>query len=616
VASSRRGWIAAVLALLLFAGLAAAPFLYQGLVQPPWVGTAQRSSAMPLPPAAAIPPPVILSGVARPVQPDEAPASLPTGDAVRLAALVAAEDLRLRTLLRHSTRLTVPMVIPVRGGVPTLVLPGRPASYTLTDLVNAGAVSRQSGGYMLIDSVLVATGANLKLGGANLPALLMDSSPSGITSLVTWGGTLSLAGESPAQPLTITGWDRATNQPARNSGYGRPYIRAVGGQLDLKNVHASSLGFWSGRTGGVAWTGVSSKPSTGSATSSTFVGNTYGAFVARGDKVQFADDLFESNELDGLRLHRNALGSTVTGSASVRNGGNGFVVSRGAIGDVLRGDLAVHNQGNGFLLNGQALVNGASPSGGSTGASTGTIVESSQAEANGRTGIIVDGGTGTVVRNNIICGPITGIAVRAGATNTSVLGNQVRCGGRVALSIGPAVTGTTVVGNTLSNARIGLLVRNAPGVRIMRNQITDMTLFGISVRGSSPGVVGDDNVITGRGFNPIDVRGGAPNPLLTSSNLSGWQRRSQLTLLGYLRYHPILTTWLVILALVALCAMVVRYRRRPPRPYQYTMPWRPAATVASALARPAPAANGQRYSTPRHAWTEPVVSSIVRANNE
>src|ERR1700730_17153980 len=114
----------------------------------------------------------------------------------------------------------------------------------------------------------------------------------------------------------------------------------------------------------VAWTGVSSRDSTGSAVSSTFMWNTYGAFTSRANHVMFTDDLFENNELDGLRLHRNTVNSTVTASAAVRNGGNGFVVSRGATFNVIRGDLAVNNRLNGFLINGQSLVTGASPSGG------------------------------------------------------------------------------------------------------------------------------------------------------------------------------------------------------------------------------------------------------------
>src|SRR5205807_2677241 len=101
---------------------------------------------------------------------------------------------------------------------------------------------------------------------------------------------------------------------------------------------------------------------------------------------------------DGLRLHRGAVTSTVTASAAARNGGNGFVVSRGAPGVALRGDLAVNNRGNGFLLDGQPLVTGASPSGSQTAATLGTSLESSAAESNGRTGILVEGGAGTVLK--------------------------------------------------------------------------------------------------------------------------------------------------------------------------------------------------------------------------
>jgi Right handed beta helix region len=597
VGSRRRGWLFPAGCVVLFAGLGALPLLYQGYTTPPWVQSARRIAPVPLTPAAASIPSVQLSAIARPVNLDQPPASQPVADSSHMAALVAAEDVRLRTLQHHTSRLTVPVVVPVRGALPTLVLPGRPAPYTITDLQNAGAVVplKQGGGYLLVDSVLVATNANLKLGGAGLPTLLMDSSAAGFTSLVTWGGTLTLAGDSAQAPLTITGWDRVANQPAADHGYGRPYIRSVGGKLELRFVHASSLGFWSGRTGGVAWTGVSSRFATGGATSSTFVGNTYGAFVSRGDHVAFNDDLFEGNQLDGLRLHRGAVSSTVTASAAARNGGNGFVVSRGATGESLHGDLAVNNQGNGFLLDGQPLVNGASPSGSQAVATLGTDVEASEAESNARTGILVNGGASTVVKGNIVCGPVTGIAVRAGATNTSVIGNDVRCGGRTALSIGPSVTGTTVVGNRLESARIGMLVRNSPGVRIMDNRISDMSLFGISVRGASPGVVGNDNLIAGQGFNPIDTRGGATTPTITNSNLGGWHRRSSLTPIGYLRYHPILATWVVILMLVAISMLIVRFRRRPVRPYTHTVPWH--SSSAPPATAPAPAAPAPGYAT-------------------
>jgi hypothetical protein len=586
------GWVANGAAFALIAGLAALPFLLQSQSTPAWVRSAERTSPIPLTAPAGALPGVVLGATATPIAPEEAPARPPIVDSVRGAALVAGEDLRLRDLIHHIGKLVYPTVMPppssinagagaLRNNVPTLVLPG-PLSYTATDLQSAGAaLPLTGGGYMLVDSVVVGPGATLTIGGAGVPMLLLASAPESFTSIVDWGGTLTLNGVSPTQPMTIMSWDRAANQPAADRGDGRPYIRAVGGRMDLLNVRVKSLGFWSGRTGGVAWTGINSRPSTGSAESSTFVDNTYGAFVARSTGVQFKNDLFEANELDGLRLHRNATNSIVAFSASARNGGNGFVVSRGAIGNVLRDDLAVNNAENGFLLNGLPLVNGASPSGHTAVASSGTIVQDSDAEGNARTGILVEGGAGTIIQRNIVCGAVTGIAVRAGATSTMVVGNEVRCGGRIALAIGPAVTGTTVDGNLLSNARIGLLIRNSAGVRIINNRFAGISVFGLSVRGTSPGVVGNDNMISGRGFQPVDVRGGAENPTLISTNTSGWQHRTSLSLVAELRYHPILDTWLAILVLIALLTIATRFRKRPARPYHYTVPWRPAGSDAN-----------------------------------
>lgn len=606
-------WLAILGSILLFVGVAALPFALQSETTPPWARAAQHASPISL----TMPPPLVppaISPVARPINPDSAPAMPPSVDSTRAASLVAGEDLRLRTLLHHLSRLTYPTVVPamqqvdtltgvIRTGPPTLVLPG-PATYGIADLQAAGVVlPLTTGGFLLIDSVLVAPGATLKLGGADVPRLLMDSSSQGFTSIVTWGGTLTFAGVDAQAPLVITGWDRATGRPAADQGYGRPYIRAVGGRMDLTYVEASYLGFWSGRTGGVAWTGVSTKASTGSAVSSKFIANTYGAFASRASHLAFTSDLFESNELDGLRLHRSAVDSTVTLSAAARNGENGFVVSRGATGNVLHGDLAANNRGNGFLVNGLALVSGASPSGSQAVASIGTVVENNDAEGNGRTGILVEGGTGTVVQSNIVCGLVTGIAIRAGATDTMIVGNEVRCGGRVALSIGPAVVGTTVAGNTLNAARIGLLIRNSPGVRIMNNRITNVSVFGISVRGLSPGVVGNDNVIAGRGFQPIDTRGGADAPTMTTTDLSGWQHRSSLTLIASLRYHPLLATWLVILAFVVVSGVLIRFRRRPAQPYYYMVPWRPTSPAWNGHA---PASNGHAP-----AGTTPVINETL-----
>jgi hypothetical protein len=200
--------------------------------------------------------------VAAPVDPGSPWATAPAVNQARESATVAAEDKRLRSLLHDSTRIFQPEVIPVRGSLPTLVLTAGQNAYTAQTLVQYGAlVMLPHNAALLLDNVYVASNATLNLGGTSLRTLYLDSGSGGFASIVGWGGNLRFHGTS-AAPMTILGWDRSANAPASDTGYGRPYIREAGGSMTLSDVRASSLGFWSGRTGGVAWTGLTGKPST------------------------------------------------------------------------------------------------------------------------------------------------------------------------------------------------------------------------------------------------------------------------------------------------------------------------------------------------------------------
>ena len=308
-----------------------------------------------------------------------------------------------------------PEVVHYPGALATLVLPGRTAAYTMTDLVQQGAMVMLSSGVALLkENVFVASGARLSLGSPGLSALYMASSSGGFTSIVGWGGDLSFTG-SAAQPLTIMSWNQATKSAVADKGTGRPYIREIGATMTLGYTRVSSLGFWSGRTGGVAWTGTSRASSKGSAAESTFTGDTYGAFVSRGVDVTFSADRFESNELDGLHIHRYSVGSQVISSSAARNGGSGFLVDRATTDTLLRGDVSQHNAANGYLFDGRPLVSGASASGGSNVPSSGTVLEGSSATGNAHTSVLIEGGTGTVVKSDQFCSPTTAIALRTGS---------------------------------------------------------------------------------------------------------------------------------------------------------------------------------------------------------
>lgn len=535
-------------------------------------------------PAVALPP------VARPVSPGLAPATFAQADQAEEAAAVTAEDNRLRTMLHDSYRIYSPTVVGYRGALPTLVLtqgshyvyvgsfrylvPGQSA-FSAADLIRYGALVRlPDGGALLRDNVFVAAGAHLELSSSDVRSIYLDDTTRGAASIVAWGGSLDFRGTSSA-PLLLEGWDETTMTPAADNGSGRPYIRAAAARMTFENARVSSLGFWSGRTGGVAWTGLSTRDSSGGATSTTFTGNTYGAFVSRGQDISFTDDLFESNQLDGLHIHRGTVGATATFSAAVRNGTNGFHVDRDTVGTVLQDDVSEHNATNGFLVDGRPLVSTASPSGSGTSTGSGTRIENSAAMHNGRTGILIEGGSGTVLKADEVCARLTGIALRLGATDATVDDSDVRCGPRIGISVGPAAPGTLLYGNAVSGARIAVLVTSTGGtVQIDKGLITMAHIFGISVRGVNSIVTGRDNVISGIGFRTVDSRADARIPHLSGTDTASWEYAHHDTVLTYLEFHPLALLWLSIAVVVILCGLWVRRHRAPLHPYPESTRWR------------------------------------------
>ena len=460
-----------------------------------------------------------------------------------------------------------PEVVHYPGALATLVLPGRTAAYTMTDLVQQGAVVMLSTGVALLqENVFVASGAQLSLGSPGLSALYMSSSSGGFTSIVGWGGDLSFTG-SAAQPLTIMSWNQATKSAVADKGTGRPYIREIGATMTLGYTRVSSLGFWSGRTGGVAWTGTSRASSKGSAAESTFTGDTYGAFVSRGLDVTFSADRFESNELDGLHIHRYSMGSQVISSSAARNGGSGFLVDRAATDTLLRGDVSQHNAANGYLFDGRPLVSGASASGGSNVPSSGTVLEGSSATGNAHTSVLIEGGTGTVVKSDQFCSPTTAIALRAGVTNAVLTGNYINCAPRSGVSVGPSASGTVIFGNIVSHPGIGLLIRNSGAVSMYDNRILGATVFGVSVRGATSRVGGVGNLMSGTGDRAVDARTDASVSNLSGTDTSGWAHHARVTFISYLEFHPLASLWLGILVVILLAASWSFRRRLPDHPY-------------------------------------------------
>jgi hypothetical protein len=109
--------------------------------------------------------------------------------------------------------------------------------------------------YLLSEDLFIDQGAALQLLSTDGPLQLrLQSNANGFTSIVSFGGTLDFEGTS-SSPVSITSYDPSTGSPDRLVTDGRAYIRSIGGTVTMNYVHVSDLGFWSGRTGGVAITG-------------------------------------------------------------------------------------------------------------------------------------------------------------------------------------------------------------------------------------------------------------------------------------------------------------------------------------------------------------------------
>ncbi len=141
----------------------------------------------------------------------------------------------------------------------TMVLPARNdgKAYTLKDLqaVDRGQYVRlmTDGSWLLGIHIFVADGATLQLRGPLTPGWAASPGPSARSS--PSAATSTSRAPRPGRSGSRAGTSRPAS-PTSNTTDGRAYIRAVGGEFDMVYGQVSDLGFWSGRTGGIALTGT------------------------------------------------------------------------------------------------------------------------------------------------------------------------------------------------------------------------------------------------------------------------------------------------------------------------------------------------------------------------
>lgn len=564
----------------------------------------------------------------------EASGDAAAADGEAQAAMLANEDayaVEVRTLGRIARWQDAEFTrAPYRlrsGGGYTLVLTARPAPYRIEDLLQLAPqtfVKQPDGSFVLSERIFVDDGARLEIMPETATTLRMQSSSAGFVSIISSGGHLVLAG-SQAAPLTITSHDPATGKPDTTLTDGRAYIRGIGGTLAMDYVEASNLGFWSGRTGGVALTGTdrpetgtlgSSKPQmygnrdnrhlsnydatnaapaeepdtindtvvspagpigapgtslatpdlsfvTGAINHSTFSDNAFGLFVSAAEGVSIKDNVMEDNAYAGVMLHRYVNGAVVERTTSRNNGGDGFVVTRAAEGIQLTQNTARGNDGNGFTLNGSALADGESASGMSLRSYGNHTLSNSVAEGNGGDGVEVLGAVNTIVQNNEVRDNTMGIVVRDGASGVTVTGNQVGEHLQHGISVRDGASGVSVVANIVEDAATGVYVRDSVA-EVRFNTITGPDKHAVSLVGAVGASQAVSNELSGAGYSAVDIHRVTSDKAVvqvSGNDVSGWTDIRSWTRHAKRLLSPLTLMWAGVLGLVLVTA--VRGRRRP-----------------------------------------------------
>lgn len=425
-----------------------------------------------------------------PVPPAPSPAAVLAPADDQQAALVLDEDDRIEVAVfgRRPSR-------PPHGPA-TLILPAAPAPYALDALITAGAARRVDPTTVdVLRPVVVAPGAHLDVEAPGTTLRLLDG-PGGFASLVGWKGAITLAGTA-AAPLTLTSWDPAKNAPDLDPHDGRPYVRAIGTDLQLRFVHTAALGFWSGRTGGIALTGLAEAPATGTITDTQVLGDHYGLFTADLDKLTVTHCAFRHSELAGVLLHRGTTGVTVAESTAERNGGDGIVADRGSQAVALHQVSVSGNAGDGVRFDGRPLAEDAGPAGASNVSHRDFRIDGSVVRANRDEGIRAVDADQLVIAANEVVGHRDGILVTGRSAGAQITDNHVVGAVTAAIALRGGPTDALVEGNRTERAALGIQVRDARA-DLRDNAVTAATSHGLSIVGAASGTTAEGNTLAGR----------------------------------------------------------------------------------------------------------------------
>ncbi|WP_395657625.1 right-handed parallel beta-helix repeat-containing protein [Nocardioides sp.] len=483
---------------------------------------------------------------------DATDAADPLAAAGREVRLLDAEDARLRAV-------SLARVDGTGHAAGTLVLDARPAPYTLADLLRAGAAVRTSPSVVqLTQPVVVRREARLSIVAPGTTLRLL-SGAKGYTSLVSWGGSVTLAGTA-HDPLVVESWDTDRGGPDTDQTDGRAYVRVKDGALALAHVRLADLGYWSGRTGGLAVTGSDETTATAALDDVSTTDLHLGLYVSGAQQVRAVHLRVRHPERHGVEITNRSRDVRLTDLVVTRAGEDAVSVSHGSSHvRISRAVLAGTTGGYGLDVDGSPLADGLNSAGYGIGNYAWVGLSRSTVRGNSSGGVRVQSVDHLSIDDSRVTADRAALVVVGAAREVTVADSELTSEAGTGLVLAHRVVGASVSGSTVVGVEVGVDVQGSE-VAIEDNHITVGTGHGVLVTGPAAEATLSGNEIDGRGSGAVHGADGASVSGADTST-GDWTYRPEVVMWAE-RHAAALPLLLVLVVPLAGLVFVLRRRRQ------------------------------------------------------
>ena len=446
-----------------------------------------------------------------------------------------------------------------------LLLPPRPLLYTLSELAVyfPDAFPTVAVDTLLVrENILLQSQAALRITTDDAAQVQLLSSAAGFATITGFNGQITIQG-TPTQRLDFTAWDTAKATADQERTDGRAYLVALGGRMDIAYAGFFDLGYDEGTVSGIAWKSLKIDDETmigrGDVRASHFVRNYFGAYTFEAVGMHWIGNTFAANIKYGFDPHDFSNEFLFEGNIAHDNGGHGIIFSRGCDRNVIRGNKSFDNQGHGIMLDdGKVIPDSENERHRVAVPSNDNVIEDNFV-VNNQDGIVLEGGSGNIVRNNLVMGPHRyGIRLKDAVAESQIISNTIEESERFGIFVYNNATDNLFQHNIINQGGGGIALHESPRNTVQTNTINHIRGSAIVLKGNVAASIIAENQVSGFGAEPLrteQMTGLTMDQVWEANDFSRWRY-----LLPTLVPSLLIGTW----SLIFLVPVVMTVRRTIP----------------------------------------------------